>query len=81
MDTQKTDTKKNPNVSDEGSSNSEQVKNISVPIKLKGDRMATLSFPVEFTDEDLIKMYKVLRAYIQAYGDNINLAEIDKPSI
>lgn len=53
-------------------SDEEQVK---IPIRLKENRMAYLSFPNDFTDEDLRKIFRVVKAYIEAYGDNINLDE------
>lgn len=51
----------------------EDDKIIKIPIKLKDNRMAYLNFPQDFTDDDLRKIFKVMKAYIEAYGDNINL--------
>lgn len=49
---------------------------ITIPIRLKGNRMASLTFPFDFNDEDLIKLFKVTKAYIQAYGENLDLSNI-----
>ncbi len=49
---------------------------VTIPIKLKGNRMASLSFPLDFSDEDLTKLFKVAKAYIEAYGENIDLSKI-----
>ncbi len=53
-----------------------EITSVTIPIKLKGNRMASLSFPLDFSDEDLTKLFKVAKAYIEAYGENIDLSKI-----
>lgn len=65
------ETTKNPS-SDEA----EDMKAVKIPVRLKSGKMAYLSFPSDFTDEDLIKIFKVLKAYIEAYGDEIDLSKL-----
>ncbi len=48
---------------------------VEIPIRLKDSRMAYLSFPKDFTDDDLKKIFKVAKAYIEAYGDDIDLSD------
>lgn len=73
---------KTPNDTNDGFKlqNSNVIKgdDVKIPIRLKGGKMAYLSFPSDFTDEDLIKIFKVLKAYIEAYGENINLNDLAK---
>lgn len=45
---------------------------VEIPIRLKNSRMAYLSFPNDFTDEDLKKIFKVAKAYIEAYAEDEN---------
>ncbi len=59
----------------ENGNNDNEEKVIKIPIRLKGGRMAYLNFPSDFEDEDLLKIFKVLKAYIEAYGENINLSK------
>lgn len=42
---------------------------IKIPIRLKGKRMAYLSFPNDYTDQDLKRIEKVIKAYVDIYSD------------
>jgi hypothetical protein len=61
----------NPKNTDNNNEDSEEnnENNIKIPIRLKGGRMAYLSFPAKFEDDDIKKMFKILKAYLSAYAD------------
>jgi len=42
---------------------------IKIPIRLKGKRMAYLSFPSEYDDQDLTRIEKVIKAYVDIYNE------------
>lgn len=42
---------------------------IKIPIRLKGKRMAYLSFPNEYDDQDLLRIEKVIKAYVNIYNE------------
>ena len=46
-------------------------KEIKIPILLKGKEMAYFSFPDDYTDTDLAKALRVLKAYIEAYKEDM----------
>lgn len=45
---------------------------IKIPIRLKGKRMAYLTFPSEYDDQDLIRIEKVIKAYVNIYNEKDN---------
>ena len=49
--------------------NEEEDGMIKIPIRLKGKRMAYLSFPDEYDDQDLLRILRVIKAYVTIYNE------------